>query len=132
MESQLVRTANEQPLIVVFAEGADGEKLEELQEAGVVLWEYDNVEELMQRIGAEKIDSVLVESGGTLSESLLMKGLVDEVMAFVAPKIIGGKTAKTPVEGEGIELMNEAIKLKNRIVEQIGEDILISGLCSQE
>ena len=132
MESQLVRTANEQPLIVVFAEGADGEKLEELQEAGVVLWEYDNVEELMQRIGAEKIDSVLVESGGTLSESLLMKGLVDEVMAFVAPKIIGGKTAKTPVEGEGIELMNEAIKLKNRIVEQIGEDILISGLCSRE
>jgi len=66
-----------------------------------------------------------------LSESLLREGLADEVVAFVAPKIIGGRNAKTPVEGEGIELMGNAIKLKNRVVEPIGEDILFSGLCSQ-
>ncbi len=132
LESQLVRTAHEQPLVVVFAEGADADKLELLQEAGVTLWEYDNIIDLMQRIGSEKIDSILVESGGTLSEVLLMEGLVDEVLAFVAPKIIGGKMAKTPVEGEGIELMSQAIHLKNRIVEPIDEDILISGLCLRE
>ena len=86
----------------------------------------------MQRIGSEKIDSVLVESGGTLSEALLREGLADEVVAFIAPKIIGGRNAKTPVEGEGIELMGNAIKLKNKVVETIGEDILFSGLCSQE
>ena len=132
MESQLIRTAGEQPVVVVFAEGADGDKLEQLQETEATLWECDNLKELMQRIGSEKIDSVLVESGGTLSESLLREGLADEVVAFIAPKIIGGRNAKTPVEGEGIELMGNAIKLKNKVVETIGEDILFSGLCSQE
>ena len=101
-------------------------------ESQLILWECDNLKELMQRIGAEKIDSVLVESGGTLSEALLREGLADEVVAFIAPKIIGGRNAKTPVEGEGIELMGNAIKLKNKVVETIGEDILFSGLCSQE
>jgi len=67
-----------------------------------------------------------------LSEALLREGLADEVVAFIAPKIIGGRNAKTPVEGEGIELMGNAIKLKNKVVETIGEDILFSGLCSQE
>ena len=62
----------------------------------------------------------------------LREGLADEVVAFIAPKIIGGRNAKTPVEGEGIELMGNAIKLKNKVVETIGEDILFSGLCSQE
>jgi diaminohydroxyphosphoribosylaminopyrimidine deaminase/5-amino-6-(5-phosphoribosylamino)uracil reductase len=119
-------------LVVVYAGEADTEKLEQLQETEATLWECDNLKELMQRIGAEKIDSILVESGGTLSESLLKEGLADEVVAFIAPKIIGGRNAKTPVEGEGIELMSEAIKLTNRVIEPIGEDILFSGLCSQE
>ena len=58
-----------------------------------------------------------------------------EVLAFVAPKIIGGRNAKTPVEGEGAQMMSEAIELTDQIVETIGQDVLISGLvmkCSQE
>ena len=69
-----------------------------------------------------------MESGGTLSEALLKQGLIDEVLAFVAPKIIGGKMAKTPVEGEGVEQMADAIMLKDHIVMPVGSDILISGL----
>lgn len=86
----------------------------------------------MQRAGAEKIDSILLESGGTLSESLLKEGLVDEVMAFVAPKIIGGKMAKTPVEGDGVSLMAEAIELTDKVVVPIGDDVLITGLVDKE
>ena len=59
---------------------------------------------------------------------MLREGLVDEVLAFVAPKIIGGKTAKTPVEGNGIDVMSEAVELTGRVVSTMGEDILISGL----
>ena len=128
MEIQLVRTAHEYPLVVAYADGADEEKLQQLREAGVTLWNCNTLLELTQRAAAEKIDSILLESGGTLSEALLREGLVDEVLAFVAPKIIGGKTAKTPVEGNGIDVMSEAVELTGRVVSTMGEDILISGL----
>ncbi len=128
MESQLVSTAREITTVVVYADGADEEKLQMLREAGVVLWNCNTLKELTQRARAEKIDSILLESGGTLSEALLKEGLIDEVMAFIAPKIIGGKMAKTPVEGDGIEMMADAITLHDRVVMPIGEDILISGL----
>lgn len=128
MESQLVATAREVPTVVVYADGADYEKLQMLRDAGVVLWNCNTLSELIQRAGAEKIDSILLESGGTLSEALLKEGMIDEVLAFVAPKIIGGKNARTPVEGEGMELMSEAIELSDTIVETIGNDVLISGL----
>lgn len=128
MESQLVSTAREIPTIVAYANGADEEKLQMLRDAGVVLWNCNTQQELIQRAGAEKIDSILLESGGTLSESLLREGLIDEVLAFVAPKIIGGKHSKTPVGGEGIAMMSDAIELQDTVFETIGSDVLISGL----
>ena len=128
MESQLVSTAHEYPTIVAYGNSADEEKLQQLRDAGVVLWNCNTLTELVQRAGAEKIDSILLESGGTLSEALLSEGLIDEVVAFVAPKIIGGKSARTPVEGEGVTLMSEAIELEDQIVETIGGDVMISGL----
>lgn len=128
MESQLVSTAHEYPTIVVYGNSADEEKLQQLRDAGVTLWNCNTLTELVQRAGAEKIDSILLESGGTLSEAFLREGLVDEVVAFVAPKIIGGKSARTPVEGEGVTLMSEAIELDEQIVETVGCDVMISGL----
>ena len=128
MESQLVSTAHEYPTIVVYGNSADEEKLQQLRDAGVTLWNCNTLTELVQRAGAEKIDSILLESGGTLSEALLSEGLIDEVVAFVAPKIIGGKSARTPVEGEGVTLMSEAIELEDQIVETVGGDVMISGL----
>ncbi len=131
LESQLVSTAREIPTIVVYGNAADEEKLQQLRDAGVVLWNCNTLTELIQRAGAEHIDSIMLESGGTLSEALLKEGLIDEVVAFVAPKIIGGKGAKTPVEGEGVSMMADAVELTHQIVETIGPDVLISGLCSQ-
>ena len=128
MESQLVSTAHEYPTIVVYGNSADEEKLQQLRDAGVTLWNCNTLTELIQRAGAEKIDSILLESGGTLSEALLREGLIDEVVAFVAPKIIGGKSARTPVEGEGLTLMADAIELEEQIVETVGCDVMISGL----
>ena len=128
MESQIVSTAHEYPTIVAYGNSADEEKLQQLRDAGVTLWNCNTLTELVQRAGAEKIDSILLESGGTLSEALLREGLIDEVVAFVAPKIIGGKSARTPVEGEGVSLMAEAIELEDQIIETVGSDVMISGL----
>ena len=128
MESNLVATAHEMPLVVVYGSMADEEKLEELREAGVMLWNCNTIMELVQRAGAEKIDSILLESGGTLNEALLKERLVDEVMAFVAPKIVGGKASRTPVEGDGVEMMEDAIELTDTTMETFGNDVMITGL----
>lgn len=128
MDSQLVRTAREIPLVVAHAEGADEAKLQMLSDAGVILWQCNGVREIVERAGREKIDSIFLEGGGTVNDAMLKEGLVDEVMAFIAPKIIGGKDAKTPVEGEGFARMSEAVKLRDLTIDKIGEDVVVTGL----
>ncbi|MDP3880309.1 MAG: dihydrofolate reductase family protein, partial [Dehalococcoidales bacterium] len=74
-----------------------------------------------------EITSVLVEGGGILTGSLFDYRLIDKVIAFVAPIIIGGQEAKTPVAGGGVDKVIDAIKLERVRVEKFGEDLMISG-----
>lgn len=83
-----------------------------------------NLQLLMRKLGELGIDSVLIEGGGTLNEDALQSGIVNEVKAFIAPKIFGGRGGKTPVEGFGIEKVDDAIKLQLMRISQVGEDIL--------
>ena len=80
---------------------------------------------LMPILGAKKIDSILLEGGGTLNESAMAAEIVKEVRAFVAPKIFGGQ-AKTPVEGEGVEEPSQATMMNLVDVEKIGDDLMIT------
>ena len=82
---------------------------------------------LMRQLGSREVTSVLIEGGGTTLASAFEAGIVDKVMFFVAPKIIGGREAISPVEGEGIETMNEAILLDGMTARPIGEDLLIEA-----
>ncbi|MBI4559481.1 MAG: bifunctional diaminohydroxyphosphoribosylaminopyrimidine deaminase/5-amino-6-(5-phosphoribosylamino)uracil reductase RibD [Candidatus Hydrogenedentes bacterium] len=82
---------------------------------------------LMRELGAREITSVLIEGGGTTHASAFDAGIVDKVMFFVAPKIVGGRDAVTAVEGEGIPLMADALPLERMGVRQIGEDLLIEA-----
>lgn len=83
---------------------------------------------MLSKLGGMGIDSIFLEGGGQLNETFLRNGLIDEVYAFVAPKLVGGKEAKTPVEGQGFARMSEAVELKNVEVEMVGKDVLIHGL----
>lgn len=133
-ESNLVQTAKTYRTIVAHVGLADQKVLEVLRLAGVETWccrEKDgrvDCVDLLERLGKEGVDSLLLEGGGQLNESFLQEGLVDEVFAFIAPKLIGGENAKTPVEGKGIGRMKDAVVLKNVDMEYVGEDILIHGL----
>lgn len=82
---------------------------------------------LMTVLGEREITSILIEGGGTTHASAFEAGIVDKVMFFVAPKIIGGRDAVTAVEGEGVEAMDEAILLERMTAEPIGEDLLIEA-----
>jgi len=81
----------------------------------------------MRELGEQKVTSVLVEGGGILLGSLFDQRLVDKVIAFVTPVIIGGEMAKTAVAGRGVEKVMDALKLENVYVERFGEDVMISG-----
>jgi diaminohydroxyphosphoribosylaminopyrimidine deaminase/5-amino-6-(5-phosphoribosylamino)uracil reductase len=90
--------------------------------------EHLDLKDLMRKLGTKEIDSILLEGGGELNFSFLEQHLIDEVYAFIAPKYIGGKNAKTPVEGSGWKKMANAVQLKELSVEKIGDDVLIHGL----
>ena len=82
---------------------------------------------LMEQLGQMEIDSVLLEGGGTLNWAALESGIVQRVQAYIAPKLFGGGTAKSPVEGLGVETPSQAVRLKNTTVTAVGEDFLLEG-----
>lgn len=140
MESRLVQTAKRIPVIVACREDlvSDEEhkkKIEALEYAGVTVLTTTagpkgkgiNLEELLKMLGERKIDSILLEGGGTLNASALKAGLVNKVFAYVAGKMVGGREAKSPIEGMGIEKMCDAICLCDMKVELLDDDVCISG-----
>ena len=81
----------------------------------------------MKKLGEEKIDSILLEGGGTLNWEALKSGIVNKVQAYIAPKLLGGKDAKTPVEGNGAPSPQEAVMLGESRITKLGDDLLIES-----
>jgi diaminohydroxyphosphoribosylaminopyrimidine deaminase/5-amino-6-(5-phosphoribosylamino)uracil reductase len=127
MESQLVRTARERRTIVAVTDSAPAAKLRKLERAGVQVIRLDasDLRVVFEELARSGIHSILVEGGGEVHASLFEGGLADEVLVIVAPKIAGGRDAVTPVEGEGLSKMAEALKLADVKVERLGDDVLI-------
>lgn len=143
MDSQIVKTAREYPTIVAYAGTADKReacsnthsefqtKIQELEKQGVRVVQIPgkdgkvDLKKLMEYLGEQEIDSVLLEGGGALNESALRAGIVQHVSAFVAPKIFGGEVAKSPVRGLGVEVPDEAVKLKLQEIWKFDEDLLL-------
>lgn len=120
--------------IVATTDKADKDKILKLQaqDVDVIVVDKDendkvDIEKLLDILGQQNICSILVEGGATLSGSFVAKKLVDKVYFFIAPKIVGGKEAKTPVAGTGILILQEALALKDIQIEKLEEDILIIG-----
>ena len=86
-----------------------------------------DLKELMRQLGAAGIESVLLEGGAMLNWSALEAGIVNEVYAYMAPKLFGGADAKSPVAGMGVDHPDDAYHLVNQRIQQVGEDILIAG-----
>lgn len=101
--------------------------------AGCQVWmlpergEHVDLAALMDRLGAENIDSVLLEGGGTLNWSALEQGLVQKVQAYIASKLFGGGAAKSPVEGLGVETPDQAVRLINTTITPLGDDFLLES-----
>ncbi len=86
-----------------------------------------SVKKLLRRLATNSVSQLLVEGGGETAWRFLKEKCVDEIYFFIAPKIIGGRTAKTAVEGEGFRHMNEALPILNLSVSRISNDLLLHG-----
>lgn len=86
-----------------------------------------NLTKLLKALGEREITSVLVEGGGILLGSLFDEGLVDKIIAFIAPIIIGGEEAKMAVGGKGVEKLVDSNRLERVRVERLGKDLMVSG-----
>ena len=131
LSSQLVKTAGDIPVIVAYAK-ENPEKEKALLQAGVELISAGrdgrvDLAVLMRELGKRKIDSVLVEGGGAIHGSLLKSGLVQKIYCYLAPKLIGGREASSPVEGDGFSRMKDALPVTEMEILSLGEDICISG-----
>ena len=107
--------------------GHDGEGVETVAMPGA--GGLVDLEALMSHLGEREVASVVVEGGGALLGGLFDRGLVDKVCAFIAPVVVGGAAAPSPVAGEGVELIGDALRLREVEVLTLGEDIAVVGYC---
>jgi len=122
-----------QNTIVVVSGQAPKSRIEKLKSKGAQTLSFKTknwifpMDQLMKELGRQKITSILIEGGGLTNASALSAGIVDKINFFISPKIIGGKGSPTPVEGEGIDSLAKAIKLRDLSAVKIGEDFLLEG-----
>jgi len=122
----------------VSGNGQDELKKKQLQSLGVEILEIPgrgsgvDLNELLLELGRRQVTSLLLEGGGELAWSFVSQGLVDEALFMIAPKLLGGRDAPTPLEGSGFQRMADALPLHEMEVRRLGEDILVSGYFGKE
>lgn len=158
LDSQLVRTVSRAPLLVVAGPDAPHDHVARLKAAGVEVCVLKaapptdtppssgtvskisgtirphrqvNLRELLAELGRRGMTNVLVEGGGRILGTLADDGLIDELHVFVAPRLIGGQTAASPVAGRGVEALSQARRLDNASVEILNGDIYLHGRFQQ-
>jgi diaminohydroxyphosphoribosylaminopyrimidine deaminase / 5-amino-6-(5-phosphoribosylamino)uracil reductase len=133
LNSKVLNLDSSAKTIVATTEKADKQQLNAIRDKGadIIITPLKNnkvdLSYLMQQLGQREIDSVLIEGGGALNFSALEEGIVDKVISFIAPKIIGGAASKTPVGGDGISYIKNAIQLENIQISRFQEDIMIEA-----
>jgi diaminohydroxyphosphoribosylaminopyrimidine deaminase / 5-amino-6-(5-phosphoribosylamino)uracil reductase len=115
--------------LVVTLGGANPQLQQQLRDRGVEVLELETLSPklVMQHLYDRGFLSVLWECGGTLAAQAIGDGVIQKVLAFIAPKIIGGIAAPSPVGDLGIRSMNEALALERVTWQQIGSDLLVQG-----
>lgn len=139
LRSQIAQTAKEVPTLIATCCTDEAQHLPYI-EAGcqiLTLPQTDghvDLPTLIKHLGEQKISSLIIEGGAALNWSALSAGIVQRVQTYIAPKLLGGAAAKTPVGGLGFPDPNRAVKLINSVITRLGDDILIESeveSCSQ-
>jgi diaminohydroxyphosphoribosylaminopyrimidine deaminase/5-amino-6-(5-phosphoribosylamino)uracil reductase len=133
LESQLVRAADEVPLVVVVSRAARKADLSALEGAGadVIVVTGENgpaqVQAALDRLGERGITSMLLEGGPRLAGGFLDADEIDEIRLFIAPLLLGARAARDPLEGTGAESIAEAVRAQAMTCDRVGEDLLVTA-----
>lgn len=133
ISSKLVSTAVRHSVIIATTGKADFKKAEMLARRGVSILfckargQRVDLTDLLKKLSRLGISDLLVEGGGELAASLIEDRLADRILFFISPMIVGGRDAKTSVEGRGVKNIRDAIRLKNISIRRFDDDTLIEA-----
>jgi diaminohydroxyphosphoribosylaminopyrimidine deaminase / 5-amino-6-(5-phosphoribosylamino)uracil reductase len=133
LSSKLVHDARQVPLTVVVSRAAPRAATDALATHGadVVVATGENetarVRSALDQLGADGVASILLEGGPHLAGAFLDAGEVDEMRLFLAPIVLGGRTARDPLEGEGVDAIADAARALSVDCDRVGEDLLVSA-----
>ncbi len=131
--SQLVSAAPDIPLTLVVSRAAARSDVNALEAAGaqVIVATGENeparVRSALDALGALGVASVLLEGGPHLAGAFLDAGEIDELRLFLAPLLLGGRSARDPLEGEGVERISDALRALTFECDRVGADLLVSA-----
>ena len=139
LDAKILNLDSKSDTYIAVTEAASDEKLRNLEDYGakIIMTKSKDgkvdLEELWKELGFLGMDSILIEAGEQLNAALLEAKLVNKIRAYIAPKIIGGTNAKSPIGGYGASSMSEVINLKSMNFTHIENDFVVEGyLCSQD
>jgi len=133
LRAKVINRASTAPTILAASEMAPRPRLEALEREGVQILVVPgsprrvSLMNLMEALGKLGFLSVMIEGGAEINASALQEGVVDKVLLFLAPLLIGGKSTATAVGGEGIDALRQAKRLTQLHIERFDDDILIEG-----
>ncbi len=131
--SRLAQSASAPSLLIAVTESAPAQRCQRLQELGAEVFVLTGDDRLAQmrsllaELGRRKLTNLLVEGGAKVFGTLLDMRAIDEVHAFIAPKLIGGQSAPAAIGGQGIAVMGDALRLQNEEVNILDGDIHVHG-----
>lgn len=133
LDGALVASAREVPVVVVASRAAPRETLASLEAAGVDVIvaaganEAARVVSALNELGSRDVQSLLLEGGPHLAGAFFEAGEVDWLCLFLAPIVLGGKQARSAVEGAGVERIADAYKALSIQSDRIGDDVMITA-----
>jgi len=119
---------SEAPTIIAVTEEASLENIKKLNDMAEVLVcgkKRVDLSILMEELSSKGVKTMMLEGGSTLNYSMLIGGLVSEIFVCIAPMIAGGREVKTLADGDGVDYMRDAIKLKLKKSYQLGKDLIV-------
>ncbi|MFO8070060.1 MAG: dihydrofolate reductase family protein, partial [Alkalibacterium sp.] len=133
LESKILMDQDEAATLIITTKKAPISKRKQLKELGVEIMIVPerngkvDLKKALVLLGEKGIDSILLEGGGTLNAAALEAGIVNKVNIYIAPKIIGGANAISPIMGRGVETMKDAFAITSMQITQLNEDLFIEG-----
>jgi diaminohydroxyphosphoribosylaminopyrimidine deaminase/5-amino-6-(5-phosphoribosylamino)uracil reductase len=131
LDSRVIRSRDASPVIIATVKNTTRKSLYKARGVEVLMTRSKkgmvDLNELLRTLAIRGMSHILVEGGGELIASFMEEGLADRLLFFVAPKIIGGRSAVSPVEGAGIARIKDAISLRKMKATAFKKDILIEA-----